>query len=101
MDQFEISASWVVEDSQEKTHNAFIRIGMHIPDKYWACFVTVADRDSPLLRSAIRKTGKLTDRAMQPGDICQMVKRRLKDAGLPTRLSPHSFRIATGGLFLG
>jgi site-specific recombinase XerD len=24
-----------------------------------------------------------------------MVKRRLRDAGLPTRLSPHSFRVAT------
>jgi len=54
-----------------------------------------AERDSPLLRSAIGKTGNLTDRAMHPGDICQMVKRRLKDAGLPTRLSPHSFRVAT------
>jgi site-specific recombinase XerD len=54
-----------------------------------------ADKDTPLLRSAIRKTGKLTDRGMHPGDICQMVKRRLRDAGLPTRLSPHSFRVAT------
>ena len=52
-------------------------------------------KDTPLLRSAIRKTGKLTDRGMHPGDICQMVKRRLKDAGLPTRLSPHSFRVMT------
>ena len=24
-----------------------------------------------------------------------MVKRRLKDAGLPSRLSPHSFRVTT------
>ncbi len=28
-------------------------------------------------------------------DICRMVKRRLKDAGLPVRLSPHSFRVTT------
>jgi integrase/recombinase XerD len=28
-------------------------------------------------------------------DVCRMVKRRLRDAGLPTRLSPHSFRVAT------
>jgi hypothetical protein len=28
-------------------------------------------------------------------DICRMVKRRLGDAGLPTHLSPHSFRVAT------
>ena len=25
--------------------------------------------------------------------ICELVKRRLKDAGLPSRLSPHSFRV--------
>ena len=56
-------------------------------------------RDSPagtvLLRSAIRKTGKLTERAMHANDLCQMVKRRLRDAGLPSRLSPHSFRVMT------
>jgi integrase/recombinase XerD len=28
-------------------------------------------------------------------DLCRRVKRRLKDAGLPTRLSPHSFRVFT------
>lgn len=26
--------------------------------------------------------------------MCELVKRRLKDAGLPSRLSPHSFRVA-------
>jgi site-specific recombinase XerD len=28
-------------------------------------------------------------------DLCRLVKRRLKDAGLPSRLSPHSFRVTT------
>lgn len=28
-------------------------------------------------------------------DMCGMVKRRLKDASLPGRLSPHSFRVTT------
>jgi site-specific recombinase XerD len=28
-------------------------------------------------------------------DACRMVKRRMTDAGLPSRLSPHSFRVAT------
>jgi site-specific recombinase XerD len=27
--------------------------------------------------------------------VCRVVKRRLKDAGLHTRLSPHSFRVTT------
>jgi hypothetical protein len=34
----------------------------------------------------------MTDRAMFAIDMCRMLKRRLKDAGLPARLSPHSFR---------
>ena len=32
---------------------------------------------------------------MHANDLCQMVKRRLRDAGLPSRLSPHSFRVMT------
>jgi site-specific recombinase XerD len=27
--------------------------------------------------------------------VCRMVKRRTKAAGLPDRLSPHSFRVTT------
>jgi len=30
---------------------------------------------------------------MSSKTICELVKRRLKDAGLPLRLSPHSFRV--------
>ena len=32
---------------------------------------------------------------MHVNDVCRMVKRRLTDAGLPNRLSPHSFRLTT------
>jgi integrase/recombinase XerD len=52
-------------------------------------------KDTPLFRSALRKTGQLTRNAMHVNDICRMVKRRLRDAGLPTMLSPHSFRVTT------
>ena len=34
-------------------------------------------------------------RGMTAGDMGRMIKRRIRDAGLPTRLSPHSFRVAT------
>jgi site-specific recombinase XerD len=54
-----------------------------------------ASKDAPLFRSAIGKTGLLSDNAPTAGDLSRMVKRRLKDAGLPERLSPHSFRVAT------
>jgi site-specific recombinase XerD len=54
-----------------------------------------APKHSPLFRTAYRKTGRLTETAVAGVDICRMVKRRLKDAGLSTLLSPHSFRVTT------
>lgn len=54
-----------------------------------------AHQDTPLFRTAFKKTGRLTGNAMHVVDICRMVKRRLKDVGLPNRLSPHSFRVTT------
>ena len=54
-----------------------------------------APGDIPLFHSAYRKSGRLTANAMTGVDLCRMVKRRLKDAGLPQRLSPHSFRVFT------
>jgi integrase/recombinase XerD len=54
-----------------------------------------APPDSPLFPSAVRKTGRLTSKPVTGVDMCRMVKRRLKDAGLPVRLSPHSFRVFT------
>jgi site-specific recombinase XerD len=54
-----------------------------------------APKDSPLFRTAYRTSGRLTGNSMTGVYICQMVKRRLATAGLPTRLSPHSFRVLT------
>jgi site-specific recombinase XerD len=51
--------------------------------------------DHPLFRTSIRKTRTLSDRPMSAGDIGRMIKRRMKACGLPIRLSPHSFRVAT------
>jgi len=49
----------------------------------------------PLFRSAVRRSGRLTDRPMTGTDIWRMVKRRAKNAGVPTNICPHSFRVAT------
>ena len=54
-----------------------------------------ADKSKPLFRTTIRKTKTLTQNPMTAGDMARMVKRRMKDAGLPSRLSPHSFRVTT------
>jgi site-specific recombinase XerD len=48
-------------------------------------------KDEPMFRTIDRKGG-LSKNAITGIDICRMVKRRLKLAGLPTIISPHSFR---------
>jgi site-specific recombinase XerD len=52
-------------------------------------------RESPLFRTAAGRSRALTMNRMTAIDICRLVKRRLKDAGLPSRLCPHSFRVMT------
>jgi hypothetical protein len=48
-----------------------------------------------LFPAALGKTGKLSRRPLVRTDATDMLKRRLKQAGLPAHYSPHSFR-ATG-----
>jgi integrase/recombinase XerD len=60
-----------------------------------AAGLRTATKDAPLFPAALGKSGQLTAHAIHVNDICRMMKRRLKDAGLPPRLSPHSFRVTT------
>jgi integrase/recombinase XerD len=57
--------------------------------------ISEGPRDTPLFRSANRRSNRLTENGITAIDICRMVKRRIRRAGLPDRLSPHSFRVAT------
>jgi site-specific recombinase XerD len=50
---------------------------------------------SPLFRSAVGKSGQLTDKPMSPVDAYRMVRRRTAKAGFKNRLGCHVFR-ATG-----
>jgi site-specific recombinase XerD len=52
-------------------------------------------KETPLFRTTVRRTKELTANPMTAVDMCRMVKRRMKAAGLPARLSPHSFRVTT------
>ena len=54
-----------------------------------------APKDAPLFQSALKKQRRLTGKAIHVNDICRMMKRRLKDIGLPLLFSPHSFRVTT------
>ena len=50
-------------------------------------------KDRPLYRASNGKTKQLDGGPMSSKTICELVKQRLKDDGLPLRLSLHSFRV--------
>lgn len=54
-----------------------------------------APKDTPLFQSALKKQRRLSGKRIHVNDICRMMKRRLKDIGLPLLYSPHSFRVTT------
>lgn len=58
-----------------------------------AAGIASESKDRPLFRTTNGKTKRLGERPLSSKTICELVKRRLKDAGLPLRLSPHSFRV--------
>lgn len=54
-----------------------------------------APKNSPLFPTIYRRSGRLTNRRMSGVDMWRMMKRRALKAGLPSDLSPHSFRVGT------
>jgi len=64
-------------------------------DAYMSEAGIAADKPSPLFRTALGKTGKLTERRMTRTDALRMIWRRARQAGIETALGCHSFR-ATG-----
>jgi integrase/recombinase XerD len=72
----------------------------HDLERFLLSYVVVAGlegeaKQRPLFRTTAGRTRLLTENAMTAIDMCRMVKRRMKEAGLPARLSPHSFRVTT------
>lgn len=71
----------------------------HNAEAYLDAYIEAAgiarDEKSPLFRSAVGKTGTLTDRPLRRNNALDMVKRRAKAAGLSKRVCNHTFR-ATG-----
>jgi integrase/recombinase XerD len=60
----------------------------------WTDPATGNDRQA-LFLTLVRKEKRLTTTPMTSFDIWRMMKRRLREAGLPPDLSPHSFRVTT------
>jgi site-specific recombinase XerD len=64
-------------------------------DEYLAAAGIREDGKTPLFRSAVGKTGVLTDKPMNRIDAYRMVRRRTAEAGFKVKLGCHVFR-ATG-----
>jgi integrase/recombinase XerD len=64
-------------------------------DQYLKATGLDKEPQSPLFPASIGQTGKLSRRHLVRTDAADMLKRRLKQAGLQAHYSPHSFR-ATG-----
>ena len=64
-------------------------------DQYLKATGLEKEPGSLLFPAALGKTGKLSRRPLVRTDAADMLKRRLKQTGLPAHYSPHSFR-ATG-----
>src|SRR5436190_10269307 len=64
-------------------------------DEYMSAAGITDEKPAPLFRTAVAKTGKLTERRMNRTDALRMIWRRARGAGIETELGCHSFR-ATG-----
>ena len=51
--------------------------------------------EGQLFRTAYAQVQGAQSAPMTAGDMGKMIKRRMREIGLPTPLSPHSFRVAT------
>lgn len=71
----------------------------HTLEAYLDTYVTAAGIDAekkrPLFRSALARSGRLTDRPMRQSDVYRMLRRRSMAAGIDTEICCHTFR-ATG-----
>jgi site-specific recombinase XerD len=71
---------------------------LHDLENYILAYVEAAGiageaKNSSLFRASNGRSRKLAAGPLGTERIRELVKRRLKDAGLPSRLSPHSFRV--------
>jgi site-specific recombinase XerD len=64
-------------------------------DAYREAIGIAHEKGTPLFRSAMRRTGRLTDKRMHRIDAFRMVKRRARAAGILSPIGCHTFR-ATG-----
>lgn len=92
-------AQWMLRFAEKRGKSREIPV-RHNLQEYLEAYIGAAGMDleaqkrgKPIFRAAIRREKRLSDGRLETNDICRMVKRRMKAAELPSRLSAHSFRV--------
>ncbi len=88
------------QDGKARTIPARHDVTLNVEAYMAAVGIKQEAEDTPLFRSTIRKTKVLTPRALTTKDIYRMGKRRLRDAGLPSRERNDTRDAATATLHL-
>ena len=84
------------DEKRRRTREIPVRHDLHrfLRDYVNAAGLTDAPKNVPLFLTSAGKTDRFSGNGVNGHDICRMVKRYAKKAGLPNNLSPHSLRVA-------
>ncbi len=97
-DYYETGEQWMLrfDEKRRRTREIPVRHDLHnyLRDYVEAAGLTDVPKNVPLFLTSSGKTDRFTANGVNGHDICRMVKRYAKKAGLPNNLSPHSLRVA-------
>lgn len=97
-DYYEAGEQWMLrfDEKRRRTREIPVRHDLHcyLRDYVEAASLTGVPKNVPLFLTSPGKTDRFTINGVNGHDICRMVKRYAKKAGLPNNLSPHSLRVA-------
>jgi integrase/recombinase XerD len=97
-DYYETGEQWMLrfDEKRRRTREIPVRHDLHfyLRDYMEAAGLTDVPKNVPLFLTSPGKTDRFTMNGVNGHDICRMVKRYAKKAGLPNNLSPHSLRVA-------
>lgn len=98
-DYYFVGVQWMLHFSEKGGKSREIPV-RHDLQEYIDAYISVAGlrdapKTAPLFQRAMKKQRRLSGLAMNGDDIYRMMKRRLKDFGMPLLYSPHSFRVTT------
>lgn len=97
-DFYEAGEQWMLRFDEKRRRSREIPV-RHDLLRYLREYVEVAGlthapKNEWLFRTCSGKTDRFSENGINGHDLCRMVKRYAQNAGLPSNITPHSFRVA-------